>query len=1633
MQDKELTNFLYDTVYGTKTVKDEKSVYTPTTRESYSLKDLKKDNTFNTTAARFLTSVGRNSENIFEYLRDTDASPLSAITRSFEIGNWSSQDVQDYNYLRETFDNAEVGGFQERLGLVKDYAIDIFTDPISWLAGIFAVPTRGTSLKAQAAARGLVQKGLKKLSAEAKSEFRKEGFKTGLYRGAPAFAVEGGLYDYFNQTSDIKLGVDYDDKINWDSLLGNAAFSGVAGGALSSLTQGLNASRLLKKEFDFSNDMMIAKRATSKDKNLQAKDFYKEYEDFNDFEHVPYKENMSEWTDRIFKTFLSKTVGKTTTEYLNASKSSKTLREFIKNLRNDFDYTLGDPSIKRVAEETFGQYRGRLQGFGLARVEKALDNLRRTGFFNVKVNPDDNLALFTYLNDKTAKTFLKNGVETPIPNYVIDSGKEIRKVLNVLFREANKSDVIEEFRFIKDYFPRMFNYSALSQKDGRELLKNKIIEYNHAEPINVLKKSKFRLDNAKNQRLRDLSDDDLLLGIDENEVGLDVELFDRNFEKDAYRFYLKESGIGNKQLKKRLNEYDDYARDNAGESILQTFDDETLVNRILDDARELKADAIIDNMLEYKWTPFEFRPTGQVGQGKSFLKQRVFSNIPANEIAPILETDVETLLKNYIVQSAQTTARGKYFGFSLDTFNKRYLEPIRKQLLDAGMPEADVLKIQKKVQDTYLVVTGLSPQRIQNNVLSKASDYTRLFNQMAHLPLATISSLSEPVILLQRAGLRDTPAVIKDIAGSLVKETKRTFNRVLGGIKRKRAGKEGARNTFKDLKDDEYFELYETGLALESAVLDRIEGLTGEALESGFAKKLQNIFFRGNLLEQWTRSVQLASFTTGKRLIMRNIENLYNHSMGVEKQNIFKLNKTDFDYFQDQLAELQINPKEAVEWYGSQTDKFGVFQEVNARSSKFYKQNILKGANQFTKEVILNPSNAEANRPLWFGSPAGQLLMQFAGYPTVFSNTVLKRFARESGFQDLARGNVKKAFMVTSPKTIGTVIAMTGVAVIGDYLRSRGESFENKEPGEIITRGIRRFGGFGPFDYGDRFMKELEFNRNLLVGVPKSVLGPAAQDVVDGIRFGTGVGDLFSRNFPGIAAFDLIGGEGTKKDFNKYFRELDKDLYEAITDSVGVSSEKNLEGIATFSTGGEVNIPNAPVEPDQRVDRMTGVPYDEQAGPAFQDEEDRIGFIFGGLTSLARIAAMRATDKITKQFKNKNLTPAQKIEKKKSAESYINKVQDFNYKIDDKVNDIIKTKDDIQRNKKIKKLQDFVKQSDIFDSLEEDRTFYRREDWLENYLKNAFEEAGLEYIRQPKVKGGLLKTLQKRQKKVVGGKIAKLVKLNYSKLKGKDIKIPSIPKQGDTKSLENFLIDDKFKNFGVLTFDKNRLNKIEKDFSLDLDDYENTLRELFFTKREDYRFLKDMVKKNKNLPDELISKKIKQIKNLTNELSISDVQKLNKLTNEQVSKVLKKLRAEIKHNEKFYGGMNYIDVEAIINSVKNPRKPKVIGGIMSALAKQAAKGALKGSKASKELRKNYIKPKYLDTLKPLKSNVDSKFNMSARDTFDLLVDGKITVKQATEYLKDYGYKKETIKKILRSFKEIDLQLGDDFISFTQPK
>ena len=60
------------------------------------------------------------------------------------------------------------------------------------------------------------------------------------------------------------------------------------------------------------------------------------------------------------------------------------------------------------------------------------------------------------------------------------------------------------------------------------------------------------------------------------------------------------------------------------------------------------------------------------------------------------------------------------------------------------------------------------------------------------------------------------------------------------------------------------------------------------------------------------------------------------------------------------------------------------------------------------------------------------------------------------------------------------------------------------------------------------------------------------------------------------------------------------------------------EEILNKAVGGEVDVPRAAPEPDERIDKMTGLPYNIQAGIPFRDEEDpikRLGLAGGGITS----------------------------------------------------------------------------------------------------------------------------------------------------------------------------------------------------------------------------------------------------------------------------------------------------------------------------------------------------------------------------------------------------------------------------------
>ena len=92
-------------------------------------------------------------------------------------------------------------------------------------------------------------------------------------------------------------------------------------------------------------------------------------------------------------------------------------------------------------------------------------------------------------------------------------------------------------------------------------------------------------------------------------------------------------------------------------------------------------------------------------------------------------------------------------------------------------------------------------------------------------------------------------------------------------------------------------------------------------------------------------------------------------------------------------------------------------------------------------------------------------------------------------------------------------------------------------------------------------------------------------------------------------------------DYYKFRRELSK--YN-VNPSQGRELNKStsqtkfvFENVRTGkAVGGEVDVPRAAPEPDERIDKMTGLPYNIQAGIPFRDEEDpikRLGLAGGSM------------------------------------------------------------------------------------------------------------------------------------------------------------------------------------------------------------------------------------------------------------------------------------------------------------------------------------------------------------------------------------------------------------------------------------
>ena len=1128
---------------------------------NYTLDDLEKDEEFQTRSERFMESIERD-ENIFEYLRDSDYSLSSAIARAGQVRGWSEEEKNDYTYLRNSFDNAEVGSTKQYLQLAGDLTVDLIADPLNWLSAMFFVPSAGSSAAVALAAKQGIKTGLKKITQEAA--------KPAIVLGAEG-AVWGGAHDYFLQDADVELGLRDQIDYGQTALVSSLGFGlgGAFGGAFGAYTS--ISPKLSEKIAKFSNEGDIIDQAKNVNRKTEAEAFG---EDKAVDELVIKKDKESRLRKR--DQIISNTFGKYTTQFVGMAQNSRTLQRLLGNFRYDWARTFTE-GAKGFERESYGLSLSERTHSYLYKMRDALNPLNRevglkTVFRNdLNKKQNDDLVYLLRLKNKELDDLIASGGVNGVEPAVVQSALQIRDTLNEIFEEGVGAGLLTRDQFVDHFFPRHFSHSKV--KADKQGLIDIIKKSEHSLPQNMY------ADDAFMTGPKATGKDETIL--DPSRKWIDQEVFERDFVKEVSK----------------------------GKTSL--FEELTDAQKL--EARELKATQIVTNMIEKKHTPFQFGTKDNAGGGHQFLQHRVFSKIDDNELAPYLENDVEKILEAYVTDSSRAITRTQFFGKTKAAFEKKFLIPIRNELRKEKIDDDEIDETIRRLRLMHERVTGLDTDqiRIKNKYGVGAMDVLKLSQQMAHLPLATLSSLTEPLILLTRIdSVGGKFAASKEVGKALVKGIKKDLDKFKFFVQRV-SGQEV--KGFADMQDEYWQEAYKVGLAMEQAVADRIESLTGEALEGSVVKKMQNAFFKANFSSSWTGAVQLASFTTGKRIIREFAEELHLDATGAKK-----LSKSKKDYIKKQLDGLGVHDRFARQWYERSLDNNGLFDEGLAQGTSsalrksdqnkqigFYKNHYQKGANRFTREIILNPSTAEANRPLWFSHPAGQLLAQFAGYPTVFNNTILKRWINEGIVEN------KKQ---TSVRIAGTALAMTAIATYMNAVRSGGRSLE-EEDGTVILEAVQRWGGLGPADYAYRFHQNATYGSGQVGALLKTPTGPIVSDVFDSVLYRKGLVETMYTNVPFYSALP----KDIRDSMKKSGRGSDKALWGSMfpTEKKKKTNKRFVESTRdySFAKGGIVDVPNASTEPDEKKVRGMPFTYAELGGVLAKDVEDRRGFALGGLAN----------------------------------------------------------------------------------------------------------------------------------------------------------------------------------------------------------------------------------------------------------------------------------------------------------------------------------------------------------------------------------------------------------------------------------
>ena len=587
------------------------------------------------------------------------------------------------------------------------------------------------------------------------------------------------------------------------------------------------------------------------------------------------------------------------------------------------------------------------------------------------------------------------------------------------------------------------------------------------------------------------------------------------------------------------------------------------------------------------WEELSTLKTGKATSGFNITsrleKTRALKKINDEDFGKFLNNDVEGVLGDYFLDAAKIITRAEMFGADIKAFRKNWINKIQKELGKNRLSDRQV----QYLEDLYYYTTGIKGQ-IDNTTyygraLQFASDFATVSMQMSLLAFSGLTSLSEiGVPLLKSAPVREGFDSIKKAAIDSANEWWET-QRVSFGPYLNDIGKEFKRDPNLDIRSQNRQELNAFLKSLDVGAEDRVMAIYGQAVGKNFTKA-QNAFFKTVGLYDWTRFVQLVGYDLGKSIIYRNLKAIDDFNKGIIKQT--QKNKVNVARLSDELKELGIDIDDGLKW----------INRGAKHTDAYHEQYVRQAAARYTDEVVMNPTAASAQKPLLHSRAGTKWIFGLTGFPTAFSNTVLRNVAKNIG-RDIktinAGGNKVSLLHVMS-----AAMFMTQIGILNHTLRTQGRNLKEHSEGkistnELIVRGMAYSGLLGPGEMAYRYGKAVEYESRISAALSAG-MGPNLPDLIEYayiISERGGLGEVALRRAPFSAALKSTNPDLYKKALEEA-RKIDKLLFMS-------EKQKDKVEFEPFAKGGLVGeetiegpkVPFTKENAAERINPYTGEPY----------------------------------------------------------------------------------------------------------------------------------------------------------------------------------------------------------------------------------------------------------------------------------------------------------------------------------------------------------------------------------------------------------------------------------------------------------